>query len=205
MPSPKTRDAAATKARALAAAEEAFCEKGYAATSLRLISERSGASVPLIVFHFGSKEGLYEAVKEDIVGRYVGAHGLPSSDGIGFDEFLERLVRSMFEFYRDNPSMIRLSSWMRLEGDSKWWPGEPEWFEAVISGIRAAQSAGEIRKDMDPLNISGIICGSVHVWWEFRDEVDRHTRQGAKGADVDEQYVADLLSFARAALAAKAR
>jgi len=47
-----------TRRRLLDAAEEIFAERGYAAASMRAITQRAGASVSAANYHFGSKEAL---------------------------------------------------------------------------------------------------------------------------------------------------
>ena len=50
--------------RLLDAAEGLFAEKGYAATSVREITERAGCNIAAVNYHFGGKDKLYRAVFE---------------------------------------------------------------------------------------------------------------------------------------------
>lgn len=50
-----------TKRRVLEAAVGLFAEKGYTATSVRLVCEQAGANIAAVNYHFGSKQGLYDA------------------------------------------------------------------------------------------------------------------------------------------------
>ncbi len=50
--------------RLLDAAEGLFAEHGFAATSVRDITQQAGCNVSAVNYHFGSKEGLYERVFE---------------------------------------------------------------------------------------------------------------------------------------------
>ena len=59
------------KTRILDAAERLFMENGYAATSVRMITGAAGVPVALVNYHFGTKQGLMEAVYE----RALGARG----------------------------------------------------------------------------------------------------------------------------------
>jgi AcrR family transcriptional regulator len=52
----------ATKARILDAAETLFMERGFEATSLRLITAAAGVNLAAVNYHFGSKEELFQAV-----------------------------------------------------------------------------------------------------------------------------------------------
>ncbi len=57
------------KARIRDAALELFAARGVAATSLRTVAKAAGVSPGLIIHHFGSKEGLCDAVDEAVVKR----------------------------------------------------------------------------------------------------------------------------------------
>ncbi|OPY77571.1 MAG: putative acrEF/envCD operon repressor [Syntrophorhabdus sp. PtaU1.Bin153] len=53
------QDAARTRKSLLTAASEVFAEKGYRDATIADISERAGANVAAISYHFGGKEALY--------------------------------------------------------------------------------------------------------------------------------------------------
>ena len=57
----RRRDAPATRARILAAAQRAFSSLGYARAGLREIAALAGTSSTLLIRYYGSKAGLYEA------------------------------------------------------------------------------------------------------------------------------------------------
>jgi AcrR family transcriptional regulator len=54
--------ASATQDTILDAAERLFAEQGYAATSLRQLTQRAGVNLAAVHYHFGSKAGLAKAV-----------------------------------------------------------------------------------------------------------------------------------------------
>lgn len=56
-----------TKAALLEAAGELFARTGFDGTSIRAISEKTGANVAAINYHFGSKENLYAEVLRNAV------------------------------------------------------------------------------------------------------------------------------------------
>lgn len=60
-PPPRKRDAAATRARILEAAQRAFSETGYSHTGIREIARMAGTSSTLLLRYYGSKAGLFEA------------------------------------------------------------------------------------------------------------------------------------------------
>ncbi len=56
-----------TRRRILETALEIFAAEGYEGASTRYLAERAGVNLPAIQYYFGSKEGLYRAVIEQIV------------------------------------------------------------------------------------------------------------------------------------------
>lgn len=56
-----------TRRRILEAALDLFAAHGYEGASTRQIAEGAGVNLPAIQYYFGSKEGLYRAIIEDIV------------------------------------------------------------------------------------------------------------------------------------------
>jgi TetR/AcrR family transcriptional regulator len=195
MPTKRTRDAEATKERILRAAEGLFAKKGFAGTTMRSISKRSGASGPLIVFHFKSKRGLYKAVKASIMRRFFAARDETPLPEKPFSGFIEHVLRAMFRFYRENPTMMRLATWDRLEGDVDPWPEEDEWHHAFWERIRQAQKDGEIRDDLTPLNISIMICGAAHFWWEYHEHFMKHMRSEDAHDAADDAYFRQCMAF----------
>jgi AcrR family transcriptional regulator len=97
-----------TKAELISAATELFAEHGYAATSIRMITNKAGANLGAITYHFGSKQALYERVfgdQTEPLRRYMVE--TVGTDGSPLDR-LERFVRGLFQYLRDHPTITRL-------------------------------------------------------------------------------------------------
>jgi len=165
---PRVRDPEATRAAVLTAAERLFAEKGFANTSLRDISCASGVSHPLIHHHFGSKEELYQAVKRRLVENYAqrfphAARAVNRPLNIGPE------LRRLMAYIGDNPLLLRLCAWTRLEGDRQVWPGEPDMFETIRRRIEVSQRRKLIREDLDPTYLAIILTGLVFFWLDNRE------------------------------------
>jgi AcrR family transcriptional regulator len=52
-------------------ARSLFAERGFEVTSIEEIAHRAGVSKPIVYEHFGSKEGIYEVVKDREVQRLI--------------------------------------------------------------------------------------------------------------------------------------
>lgn len=55
----------ATQDRILQAAHDRFTHQGFANTAVREICEDAGVTAPVLYYHFGSKDGVFQAVVED--------------------------------------------------------------------------------------------------------------------------------------------
>ena len=67
MSSPSTGREAEVRDRIFASALRHFSQKGYAATSLREISDDAQTTKPMIYYYFGSKDGLYASIVREIL------------------------------------------------------------------------------------------------------------------------------------------
>ena len=64
---PKRRNAPLTKAKILAAAQQAFSRSGYSQTGIRDIADMVGVSSTILLRYFVSKAGLFEAALLDLL------------------------------------------------------------------------------------------------------------------------------------------
>jgi len=65
---PASRSQADTRERILRAAEALFMDRGFASTSLRMITARAKVNLAAVNYHFGSKEALIR----EVFGRHLG-------------------------------------------------------------------------------------------------------------------------------------
>lgn len=82
-----------TREKLLNIATRLFTERGFAGTSIRMITKEAGVPVALVNYHFGSKQGLMEAV----FARALGNHG---ESRVSYLDKLEREAG-------DNPVPVR--------------------------------------------------------------------------------------------------
>jgi len=163
----RVRDPEGTRSAVLEAAERLFAEHGFANTSLRDISSASGVSHPLIHHHFGSKEGLCQEVKRRLVESY--ARKFPDAardpnEPLNVGAEMQRLMA----FIGDNPLLLRLCAWTRLEGDQQVWPGEPDVFETIRRRIEESQRRGLVRAELDSRYLTISLLGLVLFWLDNR-------------------------------------
>jgi AcrR family transcriptional regulator len=89
-----------TVERILDAAEQLFAEKGFAETSLRLITSKAGVNLAAVNYHFGSKKALIQAVFSRFLGPFCVSlekeldrrQAKPDAPRATLEELLELLV-----------------------------------------------------------------------------------------------------------------
>lgn len=148
--------------RILAAAQQLFAQKGFAATSMQEIAQQAGVSKSNVFHHFKSKEDLYVAVigcacgeAHDRVVTLLGGEG-------AFAERLKRMMRADLEFMFENPERAHLV----LREIASTQPNDATQLAPallrrnaveMVETIRAAQRAGEIRADADPAAVALLV------------------------------------------------
>jgi AcrR family transcriptional regulator len=102
-----SRDPSETAERLLSAGRRLFARGGFEGTSIRALTSEAGANLGAVTYHFDTKEGLYYAVLERVLGpvreRIRGLAGLPEPA----PRRLELFVKAMFQHLRDNPDLPR--------------------------------------------------------------------------------------------------
>lgn len=110
-----------TVERILDAAEQLFAEKGFAETSLRLITSKAGVNLAAVNYHFGSKKSLIQAVFTRFLNPFVVSleqeldnHEQAGNPEQSLEELLEMLVKLVLALTPRSGN--DLSTFMRLLG-----------------------------------------------------------------------------------------
>ncbi|MCB9780573.1 MAG: TetR/AcrR family transcriptional regulator [Alphaproteobacteria bacterium] len=98
-----------TTERILDAALPLFASLGFAGASTRRLAAAAGVNISTLAYHFGDKQGLYDAVVDRIYDRLLDLP-LPADDALGPTPAarLRALVALLYGQARDNADGIRL-------------------------------------------------------------------------------------------------
>jgi TetR/AcrR family transcriptional regulator len=193
---PKKRDADATRAAILHAAEIEFLEHGLRGTAVSTIAARAGVTKSLIHHHFGSKSNLWQTVKAERMAAYA-AEQIVMLDSEPLDESLA--IRSMvayFRFLQETPEVIQLLCWMFIEQDDRDFGGIA--LQLVDSGIAKfaeGQRLGVIRADLDPRLILAAYLSLVQHWFQDRDFFAARFDSDTPKEQLDEAYLQAVLKI----------
>jgi TetR/AcrR family transcriptional regulator len=186
-----TRDPDHTRERILEASHALFVEKGFAAVSMREIAARSGVTKSLIHHHFGSKEALWELVKEQAIAAYAESQAADLRQTSEPDaELLRRGVANYFRFLRDNPGVVRLFAWTHLDADPSCGRLDAELVQLGAERIRQAQERGLLRADVNPSHVVTMFVNGCTQWFGAK----AHHSQWP-GVGNDQEYLDDFLKI----------
>ncbi|GAB4169711.1 MAG: TetR family transcriptional regulator [Wenzhouxiangellaceae bacterium] len=186
-----TRDADATRERILDAAFERFVAHGFAGASMREIAQAAGVTKSLIHHHFGTKRALWDEVKNRALQHYTGQQMQLLETAAEADRaLLGEAVRTFFAYLRDHPRVVRLLAWTHIEGDRRIGRLDAELIRLGSERIRAAQQAGRIRDDLNPVHI---VCTFVHACTHWFVAASHHADWPGVGSD--EEFLEDFLKI----------
>ncbi|WP_431282528.1 TetR/AcrR family transcriptional regulator [Humitalea sp. 24SJ18S-53] len=161
-PASKTSGAQETPGRILVAALEAFAELGVDGASVKEITERAGANIAAVNYHFRSKDDLIRAVLERFLGEINDGrlaaldrcHAEAGPGGPTLEALVEAVMRPMVTFSRDRQNGRAI---VRLLLQARALP------RGSINTILAAQ--------FDPVHLRFIDALNRAAPWLERDEI----------------------------------
>ncbi|MEU6853158.1 TetR family transcriptional regulator [Actinacidiphila alni] len=161
------RDAEATRKRLLTAALDEFAAYGIAGARVDRIAAAAQSNKAQIYHYFGSKDGLFDAVFNEICVRSVSENPIDTADLPGY-------AARIFDGYEARPEVPRLVTWYRLER-----PGSRDPLEIVVASLRAktdaiarAQAAGELPSRFTAPELLGLIMHMASLWITATPEYD---------------------------------
>ncbi len=201
LPRPKrVYDAERTRRAILDAASASFAEKGFSGANVNEIVARAGTTKPMIYYHFGSKEGLFAAVLEEV---YAAMREIESSLDLGTappQAGLRRLVEATFDYHDAHPDWMRLIAIANIH-DAQHLAGSPSIAArnmpviAILADLlKRGRASGVFKRDVDPLHLHLLIASM-----SFHRVSNRHgwrvifERDLSVDADVQRTMLADAV------------
>jgi TetR/AcrR family transcriptional regulator len=168
-----------TPQRILAAALEAFSQKGFEGARTRDIAARANVTLGLVQYHFGSKDELWKASVERAFADLEGGLDRVVSRSKKVDErtLLGQMIRAHVRFVAENTAFIRI---MHDEGKQ---PGaRMRWlsdhyikplFDKVTPIISRSQARGLLLPDIDPAHFVYMLIGATGMIFHQAEECKR--------------------------------
>jgi AcrR family transcriptional regulator len=168
-PPARTRDAARTKRRLLDAARDEFGEYGIAGARVERIAAAAGCNKALIYAYFDNKDALFDAAFAEHVQGHL--------DRVNFDGTdLPAYAGRLFDIFEDDPTVIRLASWYRLERSTG--PGLAAVIfanETRLENLRQAQKEGQLTDRWDATALLVLVQSIASAWATLNPEFSTNT------------------------------
>ncbi|MBD1917593.1 TetR/AcrR family transcriptional regulator [Phormidium sp. FACHB-322] len=165
-PPRQTRDAEATKAEILNAAEEEFAKFGFSGAKTEAIAAKTGVTKAMIYYHFGSKEELYKAVIQRPAEDFTNAFGDLELETMPPEEALKTVIKVAIAHEVSHPhyGQVLLHEAMQNQGKHFKLTGWINPITRVIAVVERGMKEGVFRP-VDPflavIHIMGI-CTFYH-------------------------------------------
>lgn len=152
------RDASDTVRRILDAAVDEFARHGIAGARVDRIATAAAINKAQLYAHVGNKDALFDAAFAHHVGALL--------DAVPFTvEDLPDYASRLYDAYVDDPALMRLVTWARLErtpeGDLFT---DADHDESKLEAIRAAQDAGALDPGYEPVDLWALLVSMAATW-----------------------------------------
>ncbi len=184
--------------RILEAARGEFAQHGFGGARLQDIAARAQLSHPTLLYHFGSKEGLYAAVIEQAMQDWAAMTSLAIADRkAGFDR-VASMIDAGFAFFATHHDFVVIWRREAIEGGGRLEQAMADhmrpFFSQAVEFLRQEIAAGRLREH-DPVELMQLSYGAVMSF--FSDA-------GFRARLLDEEPFSDVARF-RSALTAMLR
>lgn len=194
--------AKATRDSLLRAATKVFARYGFSGASVEKISKAAKSYDRMIYYYFGSKEGLFVAVLEEVYRRFDEAEAALDLDSERPVESLLEIVAFAMAYYRDNPEFVTLLNSENLHrgkhiSRSRRAGEYSSHALAVVDQVlRSGVDKGLFRGDVSARDVYLLIAASGYFY-----QSNRYTLSAFLGENLDDpQAVAHWEAFVKQAV-----
>src|SRR4051794_31208600 len=184
-PRPRLRDPDQTRRNILDAALAEFADKGLSGARVDEIAARTATTKRMIYYYFGSKEGLYAAVLEEMYGGIRDAEQALDLESLDPVAAIRRLVETTFDYHAAHPEFVRMVAVENIHNARhlQHAPSVADRNDTVIRTLRAlldrGERAGVFRARVDAVDLHLLISSFC-----FYRVSNRHTLQVIFGRDL---------------------
>lgn len=153
------RDAKATQARLIRAATEEFAAYGIAGARVDRIAAAAGSNKAQIYHYFGNKDALFDEVIRLMIFERTQEIPIDVSDLAGYGARL-------FDSYEEDPNVVRLATWHRLEHKQSGKLFKPlvKSLQDKVDAISEAQAQGILPKTFEATTLLGLVLHLAAIW-----------------------------------------
>ncbi len=158
-----------SRIRLIEAATPLFAQKGFAGVSIRELAEAAGVNSALISYHFGGKEGLYEAVLEGQFAPVANAINAAGSFELSPSERIAYYAKAVNAAHKQSPYLIRfmhgemINPTICFETVVKKYIGKI--FGLLTTAFVDGVAAGQFNPDFNPAQAAISLAGIMNFYF----------------------------------------
>src|ERR1700753_263931 len=157
-----------SQARILEAARGEFAQRGFPGARLQAIAERARLTHPTLLYHFGSKEGLYAAVIEQAMQDWAAMTSLGIADDRDGFERVAALIDAGFAFFASHHDFVVIWRREAIEGGGRLEVAMAEHMRPFLDRagvfLRREIAARPLREH-DPIELMQLVYGAVSTYF----------------------------------------
>lgn len=155
------RDAEATQAVILAAAEEEFAQHGFTAARTEAIAAKTGVSKSMMYYYFKDKEGLYRAVLRQSHADLLKAVQQLELEHLSPEVALEKFLEVLLDSVSGNPRLPTLMFHEAVQNNGNFYKGSNSVnIDTTLVTILEQGVAAGVFRSLDPFQSAINIMGS---------------------------------------------
>jgi TetR/AcrR family transcriptional regulator len=162
---PRDTSTETTRETLLAAAREAFAAGGLEGARVNDIALRADVNKQLVYHYFGSKDGLYTAVLEDVYSEIRQQEQQLELSALPAEEAMRRLVEFSFDYLAKHPEFVALladenaQKGRHLQDSPRVEKMNRPIIDLIRETLERGMAESVFRKGLDPLHIYLSIAG----------------------------------------------
>ncbi len=173
----QVRDAKATQAVILAAAEAEFAQHGLTAARTEAIAAQTGVAKSMIYYYFKDKAGLYQAVLEQSHADLLRTVQQLNLDHLAPTEALEQFLTALLNCVSNNPKLPLIMFHEAIQNQGQYYRQSDSISidTILIIILERGVSTGEFRQ-LDPFQAAINIMGTCLFYFIGAGNIQQHSR-----------------------------
>lgn len=200
---------ATTRDVLLKAAKEAFAARGLEGARVDDIAARAGINKQLVYHYFGSKDGLYTAVLEEIYREIREREQELHLASFPAEEAMRRLVEFSFDYLADHPEFVALiadenaHAGRHLQGSVQVAEMNRPIIDLLRETLERGMAEGIFRKGLEPLHIYLSIAGMAFFYFANTHTLSRVFNRSLRSETAIAERRAHIVDFVLNAIRAR--
>ena len=193
----QVRDAQATQAVILAAAQEEFAKHGLTATRTEAIAAKTGVAKSMIYYYFKDKEGLYQAVLKQSHADLFQISQQLDLDDLSPESALEKFLTALLDCVSRNPKlpMIMFHEAVQNQGQHYKHSSSISIDRTLVEILERGVATGAFRQ-LDPFQSAINIMGTCLFYFIGAGNIQQHPQgRHLLSKAILEQHIIEAVTF----------